>query len=538
MAFLRRRPGGVPGRFLVLCQWAGGHYFEIHGRRSLAAWPKPTREERSVYDLVIRGGTVVTAADTMRCDVAVRDGRVVALGDNLGDGARTIDAGGLLVMPGGIDSHCHIDQLSSSGAYTADTWETGTRSGLAGGTTMLMPFAAQFKGQSLRAAVEEYHQLADGKALSDYAFHLIISDPTEAVLGQELPALIADGYTSFKIYLTYDTLKLDDRETLAVMETARREGAMTMIHAENHDIIAYLTDKLLAAGHRSPEFHRVAHADLAESEATARAIALSEVIDVPILLVHVSAGEAIEAIRRARGRGLRVFGETCPQYLFLTEDDLLKSGWEGAKCMCSPPPRDAANQELVWNGLTDGSFAVFSSDHAAYRFDSPKGKFVGGFNAETASFKGVANGVPGLEVRLPMLFSAGVRTGRLSLNRFVELAATNAAKMYGVYPRKGTIAVGADADIALWDPDLTRTVSIDMLHDNMDYTPYEGREVTGWPVEVLVRGETVYDGKDVIAPTGNGRFVPCARPEWARPKGRPIHGFWPESGRFDGFSAA
>lgn len=487
------------------------------------------------FDLVIRGGTVVTAADTVRCDVGVRDGRVAVLGENLSDASRIIDAGGLLVMPGGIDSHCHIDQLSSSGAYTADNWESGTRSGIAGGTTMLMPFAAQFKGQSLRQAVEDYHQLADGKALSDYAFHLIISDPTEAVLGQELPALIKDGYTSFKIYLTYDSLKLNDRETLAVMETARREGALTMVHAENHDVIAYLTEKLLAAGHSRPEFHRVAHADVAESEATSRAITLSEVIDVPLLLVHVSAREAIEAIRRARGRGLRVYGETCPQYLFLTEDDLINSGWEGAKCMCSPPPRDKANQEYVWNGLTDGTFQVFSSDHAAYRFDSPKGKFVGGFDEATASFKKVANGVPGLEIRLPMLFSEGVKTGRLSLNRFVELASTNAAKMYGVYPKKGTIAVGSDADIALWDPELTRTVSIDMLHDNMDYTPYEGREVTGWPVEVLVRGETVFREDEVIAPAGNGRFVPCAPPEMAKPLGRPIHGFTPTTGQFDGW---
>lgn len=485
----------------------------------------------SEYDLVIRGGTVVTASDTTRCDVGVRGGKIVALADNLEGGARTIDAGGLLVMPGGIDSHCHIDQKSSSGAYTADNWETGTRSAMCGGTTMLMPFAAQFKGETLRETVKEYHALAEGNCYSDYSFHLIISDPTEAVLGQELPALIKDGYTSFKIYLTYDLLKLDDRQTIDVLATARREGAMTMIHAENHDIISYLTERLLEHGHKYPKFHRVAHADIAEDEAANRAIALATAVDAPMLLVHVSAKDAIDKIRQAQAKGLKIYGETCPQYLFLTEDDLDKSGWEGAKCMCSPPPRDKANQEYVWNGLIDGTFQVFSSDHAAYRFDAPEGKFVGGLSDQT-HFKKIANGVPGLEVRLPMLFSEGVKKGRMSVNKFVELTATNAAKLYGVYPQKGTIAVGADADIALWDPEDTRTISIDMLHDNMDYTPYEGREVTGWPVEVMVRGQTVFKENDILGKPGFGEFIKCGKSEMAVPLGRRIHGFNPATGEY------
>lgn len=488
------------------------------------------------FDTVIEGGTVVTAGDTIRCDIGIRDGVIAALGLDLGAGGRRIDATDLLVMPGGIDAHCHIDQRSSAGGYTNDTWESGTRSGLAGGTTMLIPFAAQRRGQSLHDAVRRYHDLADGQARSDYAFHLIVSDPTEAVLQDELPALIEAGYTSVKIYLTYESLRLDDKQSLRVLETARREGALTMIHAENHEMITWLTDKLVSAGRVRPEFHRVAHADVAESEGVNRVISLAEVADVPVLIVHVSAKDAITAIRRARGRGQRIYAETCPQYLFLTEDDLVRSGWEGAKCLCSPPPRDAANQELVWNGLIDGTFQIFSSDHAAYRFDGDNGKFLGGLDEQTAGFQKIANGVPGLELRLPLLFSEGVLTQRISLNRFVELSATNAAKLYGVYPRKGTIAVGADADIALWDPRLTRTVSIDMLHDNMDYTPYEGRVVTGWPVHVLVRGETAFKDGEVLAPPGNGRFVRCARPEWARPLGRRIHGFEPSTGAFEGWS--
>jgi dihydropyrimidinase len=488
------------------------------------------------FDTVIAGGTVVTAGDTIRCDIGIRDGAIAALGRDLGAGRRRIDATDLLVLPGGIDAHCHIDQRSSAGGYTNDTWESGTRSGLAGGTTMLIPFAAQMRGQSLHDAVRRYHDLADGQARSDYAFHLIVSDPTEAVLDEELPALIEAGYTSVKIYLTYESLRLDDRQSLRVLETARREGALTMIHAENHEMITWLTDKLVAAGRVRPEFHRVAHADIAESEGVNRVISLADVADVPVLIVHVSARDAITAIRRARGRGQRIYAETCPQYLFLTEDDLLRSGWEGAKCLCSPPPRDAANQELVWNGLIDGTFQIFSSDHAAYRFAGDNGKFLGGLDEQTAGFHKIANGVPGLELRLPLLFSEGVLTHRLSLNRFVELSATNAAKLYGVYPRKGTIAVGADADIALWDPRVTRTVSIDMLHDNMDYTPYEGRVVTGWPVHVLVRGETAFKDGEVVAAPGNGRFVRCARPEWARPLGRRIHGFEPSTGAFAGWS--
>ncbi|MBU2091409.1 MAG: dihydropyrimidinase [Alphaproteobacteria bacterium] len=481
------------------------------------------------FDLVIRGGTVVTASDTSVCDVGVKEGVIVALGRDLAKGTREIDATGKLVLPGGIDSHVHVDQLSSSGAYTADTFLSGTRSAMCGGTTGIIPFAAQYKGQSLRKTVEDYHAKAEGQAMTDYAFHLIISDPTESVIGQELPALIKDGYTSFKIYLTYDALKLNDRQFLEVLAAARREGAMVMVHAENHDMIAWLSEKLLEFGHTDPKFHRVAHANIAEGEATNRAIALSELVDQPILMVHVSAKEAIDRIREAKARGVKVFAETCPQYLFLTEDDLDKDGFEGAKCMCSPPPRDKANQEFVWQGLADGTFDVFSSDHAPYRFDSPTGKRVGG--ADT-SFKKVANGVPGLEIRMPMLFSAGVLTGRIDINKFVALCCTNPAKMYGLYPRKGTIAVGADADIAIWDAEKKVTISIDMLHDDMDYTPYEGHEVTGWPIISMVRGEVVWSDGEVLAKPGQGRFLRCEVPANSRPRGTTVHGFNPTSGEY------
>jgi len=471
------------------------------------------------FDLVIRGGRVATASETFDADIGVRGGRIAALGTGLGRGAREIDAAGRWVLPGGIDSHCHIAQLSSSGVMTADDFATGSTSAACGGTTTIIPFAAQHRGNSLRQVVQEYHARADGRSLIDYAFHLIVSDPTEQVLGQELPALIRDGYTSFKIYTTYDALKLSDRQVLDVMALARREGAMMMVHAENHDIIAWLSEKLVQAGRRQPSSHAIAHHPIAESEATNRVIALAELLDVPVLFVHVSAKEAIDQIRAAQARGLKIYGETCPQYLFLTADMMDAPGDEGAKCMCSPPPRDKANQEFVWQGLRGGVFEVFSSDHAPYRFEGPDGKKAG---MAAGGFKKVPNGIPGLEIRLATLFSAGVLNDIISINQFVALTATNHAKMYGLYPRKGTIAVGADADICIWDGTTERTITQSELHDAMDYTPYEGVKVRGWPVVVLSRGEVVSQDGKPVGRLGRGEFLRCEKPDPARPRGR-----WP-----------
>jgi len=455
------------------------------------------------YDLIIQGGTVATASDTFAADVAVRDGRVVALGHDLGSAERVIDASGQLVLPGGVDAHCHIEQESSTKLMTADDFYSGSVSAAFGGTTTFVPFAAQHKGQSLRDVVETAHDRAGPKSVIDYAFHLIISDPSEQVMGQELPALIMDGYTSFKVYMTYDLLKIDDSQMLDVLALAREHGAMTMVHAENNDVIKWISDKLLTRGYTEPKYHAVSHNAVAEAEASRRAIDLARLVDAPLLIVHVSTPEAAKAIRDARNQGLEIYGETCPQYLFLTADDLDRDGMEGAKFCCSPPPRDRAAQEAIWLGLKNGTFQVFSSDHAPYRFDDT-GKLNAGSNP---TFKKIANGVPGLEVRLPLLFSEGVGGGRLTLNEFVALTATNAAKIYGLHPRKGTIAVGSDADIAIWDPEWTRTISQDMLHDNMDYTPYEGRQVTGWPRLVLSRGRVVVEDETLRVERGSGAFL-------------------------------
>jgi len=468
------------------------------------------------FDLVIRHGTVITASERAECDIGIQQGRIVALAADLPAGVQEIDASGKWVLPGGIDSHCHIEQESSSGILCADDFYSGTVSAAFGGNTTIIPFAAQHKGQSLREVVRRYHERAGPKAVIDYAFHLIISDPTTQVLGQELPALIEDGYSSFKVYLTYDLLKLDDYQMLDVLAVARREGALVMVHAENHDVIRWLAEKLLQGGQRAPKFHAVAHARIAEGEATHRAIRLAELLDVPLLVVHVSAPEAIAAIRDAQTQGLKIYGETCPQYLFLTAQDLDREGLEGAKYCCSPPPRDEASQEQVWCGLQNGTFQVFSSDHAPYRFDET-GKLRAGPNA---SFKEIANGVPGLELRLPLLFSEGVGKGRIDIHQFVALTSTNAARLYGLYPHKGTLAVGADADIAIWDPHKQVTIEYANLHDNVGYTPYEGRQITGWPEVVINRGRIVVEHGQLQVDRGSGAFLPCERAEAARPLGR------------------
>ncbi|MDN5538879.1 dihydropyrimidinase, partial [Comamonas sp.] len=353
------------------------------------------------------------------------------------------------------------------------------------------------------------HRRADGKAHVDYGFHMIVSDPTPEVLEKELPQLIREGYTSFKIYMTYDDLKLNDGQILDVLDVARKYDATAMIHAENADCIQWLTKRLEASGRSAPRYHAVSRPMLVEREATHRAIALSELADVPILIVHVSGREAVEQIRWARSHGMNIMAETCPQYLFLSAEDLgIDDSYQGAKCVCSPPPRDQANQEVIWNGLNDGLFTVFSSDHAPFNYDSPEGKKP---NGEEVSFGHIPNGIPGIETRLSLLYTHGVLTGRMTLNRFVELTSTNPAKVYGLHPRKGSIAIGADADLVVWQEG-ERVISNRDLHHNVDYTPYEGQQLKAWPCLTLSAGQVVWDGEQFHARAGSGRFLQRGAP--------------------------
>ncbi len=472
------------------------------------------------FDTIIRGGTVATAADTFTCDIGIRGEKIVALGDDLGDAAEIVDASGRLVLPGGIDSHVHLSQPSAPGIVMADDFETGTRAAAFGGNTMVLPFAMQQKGESLRQVVKDYHAKADGNCFVDVSFHLIIADASDRVLGQELPALVNDGYTSFKVFMTYEGLALSDLELLNVMAVARETGALVMVHAENYDAIRFLTDRLERAGKTAPHYHVASRPIPVEREATHRAISLAELVDVPVLIVHVSNREAMEEIRRAQQKGLKVYGETCPQYLVLTAQDLEGLNMEGAKYVCSPPPRDAASQQACWEGLQQNVFTLFSSDHCPFRYDDAHGKLT---PKGRTSFRWVPNGIPGVETRLPILFSEGVGKGRISLNEFVALTATNHARTYGLYPRKGTIAVGSDADIAIWDPGREVTISQSLMHHATDYTPYEGFKVTGWPVATMVRGKfVVRDGK-LVGPKGGGTYVSRAKSPLAVPAGHLPH---------------
>ncbi len=467
-----------------------------------------------MFDLVVRNGTVVTAADVTLCDVGIRDGRIVMLGEGLPPGREEVDAAGLYVLPGGIDSHVHLSQPSGDGIVMADDFESGTRSALFGGNTTVLPFCLQQKGQTLREALTAYHALAEGRCLTDVSFHLIVTDPTPGVLGQEIPALVEDGYTSLKVFMTYEGLRLHDDEILVTLDAARGSGALVMVHCENEDAIRFLIGKHEAAGTVAPAAHAATRPIAAEREATHRALSLAEIVDVPIVIVHVSNREAMEEIDRARKRGVKVVGETCPQYLMLTADDLDRDGWEGAKFVCSPPPRDEASKAACWQGLEQGIFDLYSSDHCPFRFDDPAGKLN---DKGKSSFRWIPNGIPGVETRLPILFSEGVMTGRIDLPRFAALTATNHAKLYGLYPRKGTIAIGSDADLTLWDPRETRTISNGDLHHGADYTPYEGMKITGWPVSVILRGQIAVHHGQLRLAAGSGSYLTRKRSPLVNP---------------------
>ena len=467
------------------------------------------------FETIIRGGTVVTASDRMVCDIGIRGGKIVALGADLGHADTIIDAAGKFVLPGGIDAHVHIAQPSGDGIEMADDFESATRSAALGGTTTVMPFALQEKGRSMREVLKEYHAKAAGECHVDVSFHMIISDPTEQLLGQELPALVEDGYTSFKVFMTYEGLALNDRQILDVMSVARETGALVMVHAENYDAIRFMTEQLEKSGKTAPKYHAASRPILVEREATHRAISLAELTDVPVMIVHVSNREARDQIRWAQDKGLRILGETCTQYLTLTAADLDGLGMEGAKYVCSPPPRDLDSQKACWEGLRNGTFTVFSSDHCPFRYEDARGKLS---PKGRTSFRWVPNGIPGVGARLPILFSEGVMKGRIDLETFVAVAATNPAKTYGLYPRKGTIAVGADADIVIWDTAAHRTLTHADLADGADYTPYEGMALTGWPILTMVRGHVVARSGNIEGRKDHGAYITRDRSPFASSK--------------------
>jgi dihydropyrimidinase len=456
----------------------------------------------SEFDLVIRGGTIVTASDQYVADVGVKGGEVVALGRLQGSADRVVDADGMLVMPGGVDNHVHVDQ-PAPGVEMCDDFDSGTASAAAGGTTTIICFSWQEKGQSLAAVTAGYHEKAK-KARVDYTFHLTITDPTPTVLKEELPRLIADGSRSIKIFMTYDGVRLNDAEVIRVLAEARRNRALVCVHAEHHDLLMWITEQLVEAGLTAPKYHAWGKPMVVEREAVNRIIAFAEALDVPIQVFHVSGAESAEEIARAQARGLKVWAETCPHYLTLTADDLDRPGFEGAKFVFGPPARSKADQEALWGHIRRGVIDVVSSDHSPTRFDDRKGKKVAGDNAP---FNRIPNGIPGLAARLPVLFTEGVSAGRIDAPTFVRLVSTNPAKLFGLFPRKGTIAIGSDADFVIFDPDKSVTLTNAHMHHGGDYTPYEGYTTRGYPVATYVRGTLVFDGEKIVGAPGYGQFL-------------------------------
>jgi dihydropyrimidinase len=453
-------------------------------------------------DLVVRGGTIVTGSDIFKADIGIIDGRIAVLGLDL-EGQEVIEAEGRLVLPGGVDSHCHIEQLEADGSIHEETFETAGISAIAGGTTTVIPFSPQFKGEPISAHLDDYRARA-ARSPIDYALHQIITDPTDCVVDKEIPQLIEAGIRSLKVFLTYDPLHIDDRQFLRVLEAAKRLGATVCVHCENYEAIRWRSEYLLAQGRTEPSSHALSRPKVVEREATYRAIALAELVGQPIHIFHVSCAEVADEIARAQRRGVKVTAETCPQYLVLTAADMGRPNGEGAKFMCSPSPRDTGDAEGLWAAIRAGTLDVISSDHCGYSFGGTRGKWIHGPEAD---FTRIPNGIPGLAARMAIVFSEGVVKGQIDLNHFVRLTASNPAKRFGLYPRKGTIAPGTDADLVIWDPDKRVTLTNGLMQHAIDYTPYEGFDVTGWPVATIACGRVVMTEGKVFATPGSGAFL-------------------------------
>ncbi|MGC1372770.1 MAG: dihydropyrimidinase [Candidatus Sulfotelmatobacter sp.] len=453
------------------------------------------------FDTIIRNGIVVTASDNYPADVAIENGKIVALGANLPaqNASAVINAAGKLVLPGGIDVHTHLD-MPFGGTTSADDFETGTRAAAFGGTTTLIDFAIQYKGQPLRQAFDTWMSKAVNKAVCDYAFHCIVTDISGGQLA-EMNDLVHEGVTSFKLFMAYPgVFMLDDGSIFKALQTTSQNGGLVCMHAENGSAIDVIVQQALAQGKKAPKYHALTRPTTAESEATARAIALAEMAGAPIYIVHLSCNEALEKVREARDRGLPVYAETCPQYLYLSIENFDAPGFEGAKYVFTPPLREKWHQEKLWNGLARDHLQVVSTDHCPFCFKEQK-------ELGRDDFTKIPNGGPGVEHRMSLIFSEGVAGGRFSVNRFVELTSTTPAKLFGLYPRKGTIAVGSDADLVIFDPKRKHTISAKTHHMRVDYSMFEGIEVTGMPDVVLSRGKIVVEYDKFLGRAGQGGFL-------------------------------
>ncbi|MBT3153174.1 dihydropyrimidinase [Streptomyces sp. CHD11] len=454
---------------------------------------------------VIRGGLVITASDEIHADVLIEDGRIAALAASATPAAasftadRTVDATGKYVIPGGVDAHTHME-LPFGGTFAADTFETGTRAAAWGGTTTIVDFAVQSVGHSLREGLDAWHAKAEGNCAIDYGFHMIVSDVDAGTL-KEMDLLVQEGITSFKQFMAYPgVFYSDDGQILRAMQRSAENGGLIMMHAENGIAIDVLVEQALARGESDPRFHSEVRKALLEAEATHRAIRLAQVAGAPLYVVHVSAAEAVTELARARDDGLPVFGETCPQYLFLSTDNLAEPGFEGAKYVCSTPLRPKEHQAALWRGLRTNDLQVVSTDHCPFCFAGQK-------ELGRGDFSKIPNGLPGVENRMDLLHQA-VLDGHISRRRWIEIACASPARMFGLYPKKGTLAPGADADVVIYDPDAEQIISADTHHMNVDYSAYEGRRVTGRVETVFSRGVPVITGREYTGRAGHGVYTP------------------------------
>ena len=460
---------------------------------------------------LITNGTIVTAEGSTPADVLIDDETIVAIGANLaGEGTtvdETIDASGKYVIPGAIDVHTHME-LPFGGTFAKDTFETGTRAAAFGGTTTIVDFAVQSRGASLREGLDAWHAKAEGNAVADYGFHMIMSDVNDGTL-KEMDQLVAEGVPDFKLFTAYPgVFYSDDGAIFRAMQQTGKNGGLIMMHAENGMAIDIVAADLVNDGKTDPLYHGIARYPIFEGEATNRVIRLAEAAQVPVYIVHLSARDALNAVRDARDRGSQAFAETCPQYLFLTIDDMA-NGFEGAKFVCSPPLRSADHQDELWTGLIKDDLQVVATDHCPFDFEGQK-------DLGKGDFRKVPNGLPGVEDRVDLLHDGGVVGGRITRERWVEVIATAPAKLFGMYPRKGAVAVGSDADLVVYDPAATRTISAKTHHMNVDYSCYEGRRVQGRSDVVLSRGSVIVRDGEFTGRKGHGRFVKRATADFAR----------------------
>ena len=456
---------------------------------------------------LIKNGTIVTAGDTFQADVLIDGEKITMLGQDLpGAGHEVIDAEGLLLLPGGIDVHTHLE-LPFGGTVSSDDFFTGHKAAAFGGTTSHIDFVIQPVGGSLKEGVDAWHAKSKDKAAIDYGFHMAITDLRDEVMA-EIPSLLEEGITSLKLFMAYKGLfQVDDTTLYRAMNVAAEHGMLIMVHAENGDVIAERRAKLLAEGKTEPKYHAVAQPAMVEAEATGRAVALAGISGASLYVVHMTCEEAIEQLALGRAKGFRVMGETCTQYLFVFEKDLARPNYEGAKFICSPPVRQPKDAPVLWQALADNTLQAVSTDHCPFWFEGGVKGRIPGKELGKPSFDKIPNGMPGIEDRMPVMWQHGVNRGRYSPNRFVEITATNPAKIFGLYPRKGTITIGADADIVLWDPHQEHTISAETHHMNTDYNVYEGMTVTGWPVRTLLRGRSIVIGDAWHGQAGSGTFL-------------------------------